>query len=67
MKQQALPLTPRAPRPAKSRGSQASHFSAANAEAASVILANPEAYGGEGSLPLGWARVVEKKAPEGAR
>jgi len=41
----------------------------ANLEAASVILADPERYGGEGSLLVRWARVVieretAKKAKE---
>ncbi len=58
-RQQALPLAPPAPRKAKPRGSQASQFSADNAKCAAVILANPEAYGGEGALPVEWARRVK--------
>jgi hypothetical protein len=55
------PLQPRLfPAPAsgkRSKSSQAATHEAANRESAALILADPARHGGEGALPVLWARA----------
>lgn len=67
MKTSSQPSLFRAPAPARKRASSMSRsvtYTQANCEAASVILENVLAYGGEDALPVIWARAVTMSAPK---